>query len=133
MTKITPNIHIYVSGNFSKKISTGHPVPIFRYAVACSAFSTSAIACFLIGIRQFLLFPNSTITFHTVQHSLKSFLLFFLRADHQEIHNSKDDYHPNDHHAHTCSSACFHFVSSCFLTVLPASLSGSIITHHTQK
>src|SRR5699024_10816172 len=36
------------------------------YAEACSAFSTSAIACFLIGIRQFLLLPNSTITSSSV-------------------------------------------------------------------
>ena len=38
----------------------------FYYAEASSAFSTSAIACFLIGIRQFLLLPNSTITSSSV-------------------------------------------------------------------
>ena len=43
-----------------QKKEEGHPSSFCSYSA--SAFSTCVIADFCIGIRQFLLFPNSTIT-----------------------------------------------------------------------
>ena len=45
-----------------KNFFTGDASVLVAAVDAAPAFSTWEIACFAIGIRQFLLFPNSTIT-----------------------------------------------------------------------
>ena len=50
---------------------------------------------------------NNTVTnLHAVQHSLSSLLLLLLRTDHHKIHNSKQNYDPDNTKTRAKSASC---------------------------